>query len=139
MSTKPKRPLSGCPIDYALSVFGDRWSLLIVRDLAIKGVKTYAELLGGWEGISTNILAQRMKHLEDKGIVEKRKNPANWRSSLYELTPKGRDLAPLLSEIILWGGTYNEADDPMNEAYNTVRSDRVGFEEDIRSKDQNAR
>ena len=139
MSTKPKRPLSGCPIDYALSVFGDRWSLLIVRDLAIKGVKTYAELLGGWEGISTNILAQRMKHLEDKGIVEKRKNPANWRSSLYELTPKGRDLAPLLSEIILWGGTYNEADDTMFEAYNTVRSDRVGFEEDIRSKDQNAR
>lgn len=139
MSAKSKRPLSGCPIDYALSVFGDRWSLLIVRDLAIKGAKTYAELLEGWEGISTNILAQRMKHLEDKGIVEKRKNPANWRSSLYELTPKGRDLAPLLSEIILWGGTYNEADEPMSEAYNTVRSDRVGFEEDIRSIDQNAR
>jgi len=139
MSAKSKRPLSGCPIDYALSVFGDRWSLLIVRDLAIKGVKTYAELLEGWEGISTNILAQRMKHLEDKCIVEKRKNPANWRSSLYELTPKGRDLAPLLSEIILWGGTYNEADEPMNEAYNTVRSDRVGFEEEIRSIDQNAR
>ena len=139
MSAKPKRPLSGCPVDYALSVFGDRWSLLIVRDLAVKGVKTYAELLDGWEGISTNILAQRMKHLEEKGIVKKRKNPANWRSSLYELTPKGRDLAPLLSEIILWGGTYNEADAPMNETYDTVRSDRAGFEEEFRAKKPNPR
>ena len=139
MSAKTKRPLSGCPVDYALSVFGDRWSLLIVRDLAVKGVKTYAELLDGWEGISTNILAQRMKHLEEKGIVKKRKNPANWRSSLYELTPKGRDLAPLLSEIVLWGGTYNEADVPMNEAYDKVRSDRVGFEEEFRAMEQNAR
>ena len=139
MSAKTKRPLSGCPVDYALSVFGDRWSLLIVRDLAVKGVKTYAELLDGWEGISTNILAQRMKHLEEKGIVKKRKNPANWRSSLYELTPKGRDLAPLLSEIVLWGGTYNEADVPMNEAYDKVRSDRVGFEEEFRAMEHNAR
>ncbi|WP_422063588.1 winged helix-turn-helix transcriptional regulator [Shimia sp.] len=120
--------MSGCPIDYALSVFGDRWSLIIVRDLAIKGAKTYAELLDGWEGISSNILVQRMKHLEDRGIVEKYKNPANWRSSIYELTPKGRALAPLLAEIVLWGGTYNEADDPMQSTFEAVQSDRAGFE-----------
>lgn len=137
MNAKNKRPLSGCPIDYALSVFGDRWSLLIIRDLSIKGVKTYAELLDGWEGISTNILAQRMKHLEGNGIVERRKNPANWRSSLYELTPKGRDLAPLLSEVILWGGRYNEADAPMSEAFEAVQSDRAGFEEELRRVDHN--
>ncbi|MEY1556097.1 winged helix-turn-helix transcriptional regulator [Yoonia sp. R2331] len=132
MSTKPKRPLSGCPIDYALSVFGDRWSLLIIRDIAIKGAKTYAELLEGWEGISTNILAQRMKHLEEKGIVEKHKNPANWRSSIYELTPKGRALAPLLAELVLWGGTYNDAGEPMRDTYDAVQSDRAEFERAIR-------
>jgi DNA-binding HxlR family transcriptional regulator len=119
-------------------VLGDRWSLLIIRDLAIKGVKTYAELLDGWEGISTNILAQRMKHLEGHGIVERRKNPDNWRSSLYELTPKGRDLAPLLSEIILWGGTYNEADVPMSEAFNIVQSNRARFEKELREPDNTA-
>ncbi|SHG88613.1 winged helix-turn-helix transcriptional regulator [Cognatishimia maritima] len=136
MSTKSKRNLSGCPIDYALSVLGDRWSLIIVRDLAIRGAKTYAELLDGWEGISTNILAQRMRHLESNGIVEKRKNPANWRSSIYELTPKGRDLAPVLAEIILWGGAYNESDSPKNEAYDTVKSDRAKFEAAIRENDE---
>lgn len=131
MNKKSKRVLSGCPIDYALSVFGDRWSLLIIRDLAIKGSNTYADLLDGWEGISTNILAQRMKHLENTGIVNKKPNPDNWRSSLYELTPKGRDLAPLLSEVILWGGKYNPSDSPMTETYDLVRSDRKKFEEKI--------
>jgi DNA-binding HxlR family transcriptional regulator len=139
MNTNSKRALSGCPIDYALSVFGDRWSLLIVRDLAIKGVKTYAELLEGWEGISTNILAQRMKHLEAAGIVEKRKNPTNWRSSLYELTPKGRDVAPLLSELILWGGMYNQSETPMTETYETVLANREVFEEKILRRDSNPR
>ena len=131
MSTKPKRALSGCPIDYALSVLGDRWSLLIIRDIAIKGSKTYADLLDGWEGISTNILAQRLRHLEENGVIRKRKNPANWRSSLYELTPKGRDLAPLLTELVLWGGKFNEAREPKTETYASVRSDRQGFERKI--------
>lgn len=135
MSAKPKRSLSGCPIDYALSVFGDRWSPLIIRDIAIKGAKTYAELLDGWEGISTNILAQRLKHLEDNGILKKQKNPANWRSFVYALTPKGRDLAPLLSELIIWGGKYNDADKPMTETYDSVQSDRAGFENRIRDED----
>jgi DNA-binding HxlR family transcriptional regulator len=131
MNTKPKRALSGCPIDYAVSVLGDSWSLLIIRDIAIKGAKTYAELLDGWEGISTNILAQRLKHLEERGVITKRKNPANWRSFVYELTPKGRDLAPLLAELILWGGKYNEAEKPMTGTYTSVQSDRHEFESKI--------
>ena len=131
MSNKTKRTLSGCPIDYALSVVGDSWSLLIIRDIAIKGARTYAELLDGWEGISTNILAQRLRHLEEAGVLKKRKNPTNWRSFIYELSPKGRDLAPLLSELILWGGKYNEAEEPMTDTYARVRSDRQGFEREI--------
>ncbi len=131
MSKNTKRPLSGCPIDYSLSVVGDGWSLLIIRDIAIKGAKTYAELLDGWEGISTNILAQRLRHLEETGVLEKRKNPSNWRSFIYELTEKGRDLAPLLSELILWGGKYNETENPMTDTVALVRSDREGFERKI--------
>jgi len=131
MTNKTKRPLSGCPIDYSLSVIGDSWSLLIIRDIAIKGAKTYAELLDGWEGISTNILAQRLRHLESCGILKKRNNPANWRSFIYELSPKGRDLAPLLSEMIIWGGKYNDADKPMSDTYARVQADRLGFENKI--------
>ena len=131
MSKSTKRALSGCPIDYSLSVVGDGWTLLIIRDIAIKGARTYAELLDGWEGISTNILAQRLKHLEEAGVLEKRKNPTNWRSFNYELTPKGRDLAPLLSELILWGGKYNKAENPMTDTLEIVRSDRDGFERKI--------
>lgn len=131
MNKKTQRPLSGCPIDYALSVVGDSWSLLIIRDIAIKGARTYAELLDGWEGISTNILAQRLRHLEETGVLSKRKNPTNWRSFIYELSPKGRDLAPVLSELILWGGKYNEAEDQMTDAYERVQSNRQGFERKI--------
>lgn len=138
MSPKTRRTLSGCPIDYAVSVIGDSWSLLIIRDIAVKGAKTYAELLDGWEGISTNILAQRLRHLEEKGVITKRKNPANWRSSIYELSQKGRDLAPLLSELILWGGKYNEAEKPMTETLSSVRSDRHGFESKVSGKDMDS-
>jgi len=131
MSSKTSRALSGCPVDYAVSVIGDGWSLLIIRDLAVRGSKTYAELLDGWEGISTNILAQRLRHLEEKGVITKRKNPDNWRSFIYELSAKGRDLAPVLSELVLWGGKYNDAKEPMTETLSHVRSDRQGFESKI--------
>jgi len=126
---------SGCPIAYGLGTFGDQWSLLVIRDLAIKGVRTYSELLDGWEGISTNILAQRLKQLEENGIVTKKRDPDYWRSFVYQLTPKGRDLAPVLAEIILWSGKYNTADNAMTDTLEKVRVDRAGFVEKIRTGD----
>ena len=124
---------TGCPIAFALGMFGDQWTLLVIRDMAVKGVRTYSELLNGGEGISTNILAQRLKQLEENGIVTKTRDPENWRSFLYELTAKGRDLAPILSEIILWSGKYNHDDHAMTETLEKVRLDRAGFEEKIRN------
>ncbi|MEP3048396.1 MAG: helix-turn-helix domain-containing protein [Roseibium sp.] len=124
---------SGCPIAYGLSIFGDQWSLLVIRDMAIKGVQTYGELLEGWEGISTNILAQRLKHLEENGIITKRRDPDNWRSFVYELTVKGRELAPVIAEIILWSGRHNTAPHAMTDTLKKIQADRGQFEDRIRN------
>jgi DNA-binding HxlR family transcriptional regulator len=134
---KQKNPTydSGCPIAYAIGIFGDQWSLLIIRDMAVKGVHTYGELLNGWEGISTNILAQRLKHLEETGLVTKRRDPENWRSFVYELTQKGRDLAPVIAEVVLWSGKYNTADHAMTGTLEKVQTDRKSFEDRIRNGD----
>lgn len=132
MVRKSEKYDSGCPVAYGLATFGDQWSLLIIRDMAIKGARTYGELLDGWEGISTNILAQRMKHLEDCGLVTKERDPDNWRSFVYALTQKGRDLAPVIAEIILWSGIYNDAPHAMTQTLDKVKADRQGFEQHIK-------
>lgn len=132
MVRKTQKYDSGCPIAYGLGIFGDQWSLLIIRDMAIKGVRTYGELLEGWEGISTNILAQRLKHLEETGLITRERDPDNWRSFVYQLTQKGRDLAPVIAEIVLWSGKYNDAPHAMQETVTKVRDDKSGFEKRIR-------
>ncbi len=78
-----------CPMAHALSLVGERWSLLIVREL-LRGPKRYTDLAGGLPGIGTNILASRLKDLEEGGIVEKRKLPPPAASTVYELTEYGR-------------------------------------------------
>ncbi|MFN0035578.1 MAG: winged helix-turn-helix transcriptional regulator [Saprospiraceae bacterium] len=99
---------SDCPIHFALEIFGDRWMLLIIRDLMFKGKKYYGEFLSAEEKIATNILADRLALLERAGIVSK-KMDENHRSKLvYSLTEKGLDLLPVLTEIILWSAKYDE-------------------------------
>ncbi|MEO9904590.1 MULTISPECIES: helix-turn-helix domain-containing protein [Alphaproteobacteria] len=107
MENTSKLRTSGCRVAFGLDVFGDRWSLLIIRDMTLYGKKTYGDFLEGGEGISTNILADRLKQLEANGIIEKTRDPASGRSYLYHLTGKGRDLAPVIHEIILWSGKYD--------------------------------
>src|SRR5262249_1464480 len=92
---------SSCPIHFALEVVGDSWSLLIVRDLLFARGATYTELLRTRESISTNILANRLGRLEERGIVSRRED------GRYELTPKGRDLVPILREMILWSAKHD--------------------------------
>lgn len=103
---------SGCPINIALEIFGDRWSLLIVRDLMFKGRHSYKEFLEAEEGIATNILAERLQRLETSGIIVRTPDPADGRKTIYQLTPKGIDLAPVLVEMILWSARYEETDAP---------------------------
>lgn len=103
---------SGCPIHAALEMFGDRWSLLIVRDLMFKGRHTYKEFLEAEEGVSTSILAERLERLEGLGIIARARDPSDGRKIRYRLTSKGIDLAPVLVEIILWSARYEKTDAP---------------------------
>ncbi|MGE0129029.1 MAG: winged helix-turn-helix transcriptional regulator [Blastocatellales bacterium] len=103
---------SGCPINIALEIFGDRWSLLIVRDLMFKGRNTYKEFLEAEEGIATNILAERLQRLEAAGIILKLPDPADGRKTIYQLAPKGIDLAPVLVEMVLWSARHEETEAP---------------------------
>jgi DNA-binding HxlR family transcriptional regulator len=91
-----------CPIAHALGLVGERWTLLVVREL-LYGQKRYTDLVESLPGIGTNILAARLKELEAAGIVEKKKLPPPWASTVYELTPAGHDLRPVLHELARFG------------------------------------
>jgi DNA-binding HxlR family transcriptional regulator len=125
---------SGCPIAFGLDTFGDRWTLLIIREMMFHGHRTYGEFLEADEAISTNILATRLKHLESEGIIAKRRDPDNFRSFLYELEPKGWDLAPILFEIIKWGGEYDTRPNRLTHMVERVENDRAALEQEINTR-----
>src|SRR5258708_20546696 len=104
MPVKKKPPRrSSCPINASLEILGDRWSLLIVRDLMLRSYQTYKELLSSDEGIATNILAERLKRLDAAGIISTSHDAEDRRKVVYRLTAKGIDLAPIVVGLILWG------------------------------------
>jgi DNA-binding HxlR family transcriptional regulator len=106
----PKIMRSDCPLNFGLEVFGDKWSLLIIRDLLLFGKRNYGEFLASKEGISTNILADRLTHLEREGLITREKDAEHRRKKIYKPTQKGMDLMPILLEIGLWSKRYgNEA------------------------------
>jgi DNA-binding HxlR family transcriptional regulator len=96
-----------CPIGKTLDQIGDRWSLLIVRNLLFVGGQTFTELAGSPEKIATNILADRLVRLEEAGILHKQSDPYDGRRHRYSLTEKGVDLMPILQEMIDWGMKYH--------------------------------
>lgn len=98
---------SGCPIAFSLDLFGDRWSLLVIRDMVFKGRKSFGEFLAGGEGIATNILADRLGRLECAGVITRRRDPDNGTRFVYDLTERGIDLVPLLLEMIAWSGRHD--------------------------------
>jgi len=97
----------GCPFTYALEIFGDKWSLLILRDLIIFNKRTYKEFAGSGECIATNILADRLSKLEKDGMISKRVDSKNRRSVIYSPTKKSLDLFPMFYEMILWSAKYD--------------------------------
>jgi DNA-binding HxlR family transcriptional regulator len=97
---------SQCPISLALDVIGDRWSLLIVRDLMFAGKRYYRELMRSDEGISTNILAERLARLVDAGVLSKTDDPTHKQKAIYSLTPMGIDLLPIVAQLGIWGRKY---------------------------------
>ena len=108
---KPSEKRSDCPISSSLDIFGDRWSLLIVRDLMLHKTRTYGDFAKSEEKIATNILANRLQVLEDHNIIIKLPYPDNKVKGLYQLSTKGIDLIPAVIEIALWGGKHQSNTD----------------------------
>ncbi|MCW3168873.1 helix-turn-helix transcriptional regulator [Chryseobacterium sp. 09-1422] len=128
MPSSKKR--SDCPISSSLDVWGDKWSLLIVRDLMFKKQSTYGEFLKSDEKIATNILASRLLMLEENGIISKQDHPDSKAKVLYKLTEKGINLLPLLIEINLWAEKYSEIPESQKMILTAVKKDKVGFIEE---------
>ncbi|MEO6912372.1 MAG: helix-turn-helix domain-containing protein [Edaphobacter sp.] len=96
----------------SLEMLGDRWSLLIVRDLMVRGYRTFKEFQGSGEGIATNILADRLRKLEAAGIITAEAEETDGRRVNYRLTEKGIDLAPVLLDLLIWGAKHEETGAP---------------------------
>ena len=129
---KPKRR-SGCPVSIALDLFGDRWSLLIVRDLMVRGNRTFKEFRESGEGIATNILAGRLRKLEAAGIVIVEAEKSDARRLNYRLTERGIDLAPVLLDLLIWGARH-EATGAPRALIAKVEKNRVEFLAEVRRR-----
>jgi DNA-binding HxlR family transcriptional regulator len=127
---KPTRR-SSCPINISLEIFGDRWSLLIIRDLMLRSYRTYKEFLSSDEGIATNILAERLQRLEAAGIITTSRDAEDGRKVVYRLTEKGIDLAPIIVELVLWSAQHEETGAPP-AAVRKMRAKREQFLAGIR-------
>lgn len=125
---------SFCPVAFALDNFGDKWSLLIIRDLMFRGKETYGEFLESTEEIATNILADRLKRLESEGIIMKSRDPDNGRRIIYRLTDKGLDLVPVLLSMIQWSAKYDPDTATPKEFLQQLENNTQAFIAEIRSK-----
>lgn len=101
---------SRCPVNLSLEIVGDRWTLLIIRDMMFAGKKHFREFLQSDEGISSRTLAERLQTLRDEGIVTRHDDPNHKLKAVYRLTQAGIDLLPLLASLGDWGNRYRRAD-----------------------------
>lgn len=127
MKYEPKQ----CPIRFGVGVFGDRWSLLIIRDMMLRGSTRFQDFLNADEGISTNVLSNRLSRLEEQQIVMRRRDPDNGRQVLYELTEKGRDLLPVLLAVIGWAEKYDPETRISGDVGERIRTDPNAVKEEI--------
>jgi DNA-binding HxlR family transcriptional regulator len=95
-----------CPISSALDIIGDKWTLLIIRDMLFDHKKTFKDFSTSVESIASNILSSRLKLLEEAGIIRKDKIDGNQKSNIYTLTDKGLDLLPVIAELTLWSDAH---------------------------------
>jgi Predicted transcriptional regulators len=124
---KPMKKRSDCPISCSLDIWGDKWSLLIIRDLMFAKKCRYSDFLKSSEGIATNILATRLQALEENGIIEKVDSPESKVKGVYKLTKKGIDLLPILIEIDLWSEKYFPIPEDTKVMLEKIKIDKTGF------------
>jgi DNA-binding HxlR family transcriptional regulator len=113
-------------------MLGDRWSLLIVRDMMLRGACTYTEFLECYEGIATNILADRLRKLVEYGVIRAEADQSDGRKLNYRLTQKGIDLAPVLTEMVLWAAAHEETGNP--QLVRMMREDKEKFLAGVRQR-----
>jgi DNA-binding HxlR family transcriptional regulator len=130
--TPARRWRSGCPLNASVEILGDRWSLLIVRDMMLRGAKTFKDFLGGYEHIATNVLADRLKRLEQYEVIRAERDANDGRKVNYFLTQKGIDLAPVLTEMVLWAAAHEETENPQLVA--AMKKDKAAFTRMIREQ-----
>lgn len=104
---------SRCPINLSLEIFGDRWTLLIIRDMMFGGRRHFRELLQLDEGISTNILADRLRRLVEQGLITRADDPTHRQKAIYSLTEKGIELVPIFAQIGAWGRRHLPASEAL--------------------------
>ena len=122
---------TNCPILFALETFGDKWSLLVMRDLLIRGRKHYKDFLYAGERISTNILADRLQQLEHHGLIQKQLDETNRRRYIYSPTQKGLELIPVLMELIEWSAKYDPESDVPAWYIERLKANREGVIREI--------
>jgi len=132
---RPKR--SHCPIAFALDIFGDKWSLLLLRDLLLKDKKRYGDFLTSEEKIATNILSERLARLESEGLITKSRDKTNRRQFIYSPTRKGLDLLPALLEISFWSAKYDPKTAAPPSVMRRIRADRDGFIREVAARFNN--
>jgi len=113
-------------------MLGDQWSLLIVRDMMLRGARTFSEFLDSYEVIATNVLASRLKRLEANGILTRERDAKDRRKQIYRLTKKGIDLGPVLTEMVLWAAAHEETENAT--LVRMMRKDKKGFLSGIRQR-----
>lgn len=123
---------SHCPINFTLEHFGDKWSFLIIRDLMFKGKRHYNEFLEAGEKVSTSVLGDRLKKLEELGIISKGEDFVKKSRIRYSLTQKGIDLLPILLEMIIWGGVNDELTESPKEFMDQAMQNRDSLIKQIR-------
>ncbi|XOV66140.1 MAG: winged helix-turn-helix transcriptional regulator [Fluviicola sp.] len=124
---------SDCPVSYALDFFGDKWTLIVVRDL-IQGKQFYKDFQSSQEGIATNILSDRLKKLEKMGLIEWKVFEKLKTKKEYSLTEKGKDLIPVLIELIVWSNKHQDGLAVSDYFIKRAKEDREGLIETIRAR-----
>lgn len=124
---------SGCPLSIALEIFGDRWTLLILRDLVLKRFTTFKEFLESGEAIASNVLADRLQRLHEQGMITSKRSPTDARVVTYRPTSKGLDLLPAVLEMVLWSAKHEKTAAPPKLIERMIK-DRDAFIRELRSQ-----
>jgi len=135
---QPVKRRSNCPVTYTLDIIGDRWAVLIVRDIIFFGKTSFGDFAKSQEGIATNILTDRLKRLEEQNIISKSPDKHNHSKYVYSLTDKGLDLLPIIVEMILFSEKHDPETVVTKSKLNEIKLNKDNFIKDLQKKHKSA-